>query len=73
MMRTVWAVVHDGRIELLEPFPLSEGAKVLVTVLPEEDEEQFWMHTSQRALADVWNNTEDDIYAELLEASGRVS
>ena len=67
MLRTVWAVIREGKIELLEPVPLSEGAKVLVTMLPDEDEQQFWLQVSQRALADIWENTEDDVYAELLQ------
>jgi hypothetical protein len=73
MLRTVWAVIRDGKIELLEPVPLSEGAKVLVTMLPDEDEQQYWLQVSQprergqRALADIWENAEDDVYAELLQ------
>nr|WP_039738464.1 hypothetical protein [Hassalia byssoidea] len=43
----------------------SEGAKVLVTLLP-DDEADFWLKTSQ-SLDAVWDNTEDDVYAQLLE------
>jgi hypothetical protein len=67
MLKTVWAVVREGKIELLENLSLSEGARVLVTLIPDEDEQQFWMSASERALAQVWENTEDDIYAELLQ------
>jgi predicted DNA-binding antitoxin AbrB/MazE fold protein len=66
MLNTVWAVVREGRIELLEPVDLAEGTKVLVTVLQDEEAE-FWLHVSQVALGSVWDNDEDDIYAELLE------
>jgi hypothetical protein len=38
MLRTVWAVVREGKIELLENLSLSEGARVLVTLMPDEDE-----------------------------------
>lgn len=34
---TLKAVVHDGKIELAEPATLPEGAKLLVTLLPEDD------------------------------------
>ena len=65
MMQTLWAVIHDGKIELSEPANLPEGAKVLVTLLPEE-ESRFWVEASQESLAAIWDNTEDDAYAKLL-------
>ena len=46
---------------------LPEGALVLVTLLPQEDESQFWMQASQASLAEVWDNPQDDIYAQLLK------
>jgi hypothetical protein len=67
MLRTIWAVVREGKIELLEDVPLPEGTKLLVTLMPNEDEQQFWLNVSDRSVAEVWNNTEDDIYAELLQ------
>jgi hypothetical protein len=66
MLQTVWAHVENGRIQLSEPVELSEGAKVLVTLLP-DDEDQFWLEASQTSLADIWDNAEDDAYARLLE------
>jgi hypothetical protein len=67
MLRTIWAVVREGKIERLEDVPLPEGTKLLVTLMPNEDEQQFWLNVSDRSVAEVWNNTEDDIYAELLQ------
>jgi hypothetical protein len=67
MLQTVWAVVHEGKIELQEQIPLAEGARVLVTILPPDDEADFWLAASQSALAEVWDNPEDDVYAQLLE------
>jgi hypothetical protein len=66
MMQTLWAVIHEGKIVLAEPAELPEGAKVLVTLLT-EDERRFWTEASQKSLATVWDNTEDDVYAQLLE------
>jgi hypothetical protein len=66
MLNTAWAVVREGKIEVLEQVDLPEGARVLVTVLSEDDT-QFWLNASQTALARVWGNTEDDVYAQLLE------
>jgi hypothetical protein len=34
MPESVWAKVHQGKIELLGPVELPEGASVLVTVFP---------------------------------------
>lgn len=66
MLKTLWATVRQGKIELLESAELTEGAKVLVTLLP-DDEADFWLQTSQVSLDAVWDNTEDDVYAQLLE------
>ena len=70
MLQTVWAVIHDGKIEPLEGVAFPEGAKVIVTLLPDEEEPSFWLAASEPALNEVWENTGDDIYAELLK-SGR--
>jgi hypothetical protein len=64
MLSTIHAIVRDGKIELLEPINLPNGAHVLVTVL--EDEQTFWQQASESALKQVWGNLEDDIYAELI-------
>ena len=67
MLKTVMAIVRQGKIEISEGLELPEGTKkVLVTVLP-DDEAEFWHNVSQRSLNKVWDNSEDDIYAELLE------
>jgi hypothetical protein len=42
-----------------------EGAKVMVTLLADKDELHFWLSASEVSLADVWENDQDDIYAEL--------
>jgi predicted DNA-binding antitoxin AbrB/MazE fold protein len=65
MMNTIWGVVREGKIVPLESVEIPEGAKVLVTLLSEEDD--FWSAASQPTLSAVWDNTEDDVYAELLE------
>ena len=66
MLQTVHAVVQGGKIELSEMVDLPEGMKLLVTLLP-TDEDVFWLAASQTSLDAVWNNSEDDIYAELLK------
>jgi hypothetical protein len=66
MLKTVWATVRQGKIELLESAELPEGTRVLVTLLP-DDEAEFWLQASQASLNSVWDNTEDDVYAQLLQ------
>jgi hypothetical protein len=67
VLNTVWATIRDGKIELLEEVALPEGGKVLVTLIPTEDDAAFWQQASQASLEKVWDNAEDDVYAELLE------
>lgn len=67
MLNTAWAIVKNGQIELLEQAELQEGARLLVTLLP-DDEFAFWFHVSEPSLDEIWDNEEDDIYAELLAA-----
>ena len=67
MLNTIWAVVHDGKIETLGNVDVPEGTRALVTLLVEE-EADFWQAASSEALNEVWDNAEDDVYGELLEA-----
>lgn len=67
MINTVWAVIHDGRIEPLDKIDAPDGTRVLVTLLL-EDEADFWIGASAPSLDEVWNNVEDDRYAELIKA-----
>ena len=66
MIVTLKAIIHDGKVELAEPANLPEGAKVLVTVLP-EDGTDLWLDVSQKSLAEIWDNPEDDDSAKLLQ------
>ena len=65
MLTTIRAIVRGGKIELLEKAVIPEGTEVLVT--PLIDEPDFWLSVSESALDSVWDNAEDDVYAELLE------
>ncbi len=66
MLKTLWATVRQGKIELLEPGEIPEGTRLLVTLLPEYESE-FWLQASQTSLDAIWDNTEDDVYAQLLK------
>jgi len=67
MLKTISAVVRDGKIELLEPATLRDGTRLLVTMLSDEREEQFWARASDHALRPIWENAEDDVYGDLLQ------
>lgn len=67
MLPTVWATVKDGKIALLEQMSLPEGARLLVTLVPSEEETDFWLRASSLSLAEIWDNPQDDEYAKLLE------
>lgn len=65
MLNTIWAIVRDGKIELLERADIPDGTRVLVTFLPEERD--FRLHASEILLSAVRNNAEDDVYEQLLD------
>ncbi len=69
MLNTALAVVKNGKIETIEHIALSEGQKVLVTLLP--DDATFWQEVSQQTLKRIWDNKEDDVYAQLDVAKRR--
>jgi hypothetical protein len=66
MLNTIWGVVRNGKVEPIEPATLPEGAHALVTVMQDEDV-HFWRRLSEESLKSVWDNPEDDIYAQLLK------
>lgn len=65
MQERIRAVVNEGRIELLEKLDVPDGTQVLITVLSNGDD--FWLSASESSLEAIWDNSEDDIYARLLE------
>jgi hypothetical protein len=70
MRNAARAVVHDGKIELVDQIELPEGARLLVTLVAddEEDERAFWLAASQSSLDAIWDNPDDDVYEQLLKA-----
>jgi hypothetical protein len=45
-----------------------DGTEVLVTILSNGDD--FWLNASEPSLNAIWDNPEDDVYAELLRTVG---
>jgi len=67
MLSTVKAIIRKKKIELEEKIKIPEGTRLLVTILPNDESDIFWQNASDSALDKIWNNTEDNIYAELLK------
>lgn len=65
MQERIRAVVNGGRIEPVEKFDIPDGTQVLITVLSNGDD--FWLNASEASLNAIWDNPEDDVYAELLK------
>jgi predicted DNA-binding antitoxin AbrB/MazE fold protein len=66
MSKSLRAIIREGKIEPLEEVNLPEGSKVLVTLLA-DDEAEFWLQASQASIDKIWDNPEDDVYAQLLK------
>ncbi|HRQ37507.1 MAG TPA: hypothetical protein PLD25_06305 [Chloroflexota bacterium] len=67
-LKTVQAIVEDNQIILLEAVPLRAGQRLLITFL-NDPESQFWAEASQNSLEVIWDNEEDDIYAQAIAYS----
>ena len=65
MHESIRAIVNGGRIETVEKLDVPDGTEVLVTILSNSDD--FWLKASELSLTAIWDNPEDDVYAELLE------
>ena len=66
MLKTIMAVFRGGKVELLENVEVEEGTKALVTLIDSNDP-QFWLDASQTSIDAVWNNSDDDVYEQLLQ------
>ena len=49
-LETIWAVLRTGKVELIDKAPLPKDALVLVTLLPQEEQNAFWTQASQASL-----------------------
>ena len=72
MLRTLRGIVREGKVSFLESAAVPDGTRALIVLLTDGEEgaaesADFWQAAGQASLDAVWNNTEDDVYAELLE------
>ncbi len=65
MSTTIEALYDDGKLILQRPLPLPQIRRVLVTV--ETDPERgAWLRVSEEALLRAWDNSDDNVFNELL-------
>jgi hypothetical protein len=68
MIGTYLGKIVNGNIKLYDNAIMQEGKKVIVIVDNENlNELGFWNAAGQSSIEKIWNNTEDDIYEQLLE------
>ena len=72
MSTTVEAIYEDGKLLLRQPLPLAEKAHVRVTVEIDngtisDSERAAWLKVSEQSLMKTWDNSDDDVFNELLE------
>lgn len=72
MPNTIEAVLENGHFVPVENISWPDGTKALVTIVSDEDKE-FWLSASEESLNAIWDNEEDDVYAELLSNSRKAS
>ncbi len=59
------AVYDDGKLILPDRLPLPDKTRVLVTI-KSDTERAGWLRVSEQALLRAWDNSEDDVFNELL-------
>jgi AF2212-like protein len=73
MPTTVDAIYEDGKLLLQHPLPLANKTRLRVTVDTEknhvasEAEREAWLKLSEQGLMAVWNNSDDDVFNDLLK------
>jgi predicted DNA-binding antitoxin AbrB/MazE fold protein len=72
MLTTIEGIYRDGAVEILEPVDFPDGSKVIVTFLYQPSAKtiesavtQEHLTLQEKALSEVWNSPEEDIYGEL--------
>ena len=65
MQEKIRATVNKGRIEPHERLDVPDGTEVIITILSNGDD--FWLNASGPSLEALWDNSEDDVYGELLK------
>ncbi len=68
MTTTVVAIYENGMLKLPHPLLLPERSHVNVTITDSQDDERSaWLKLSEEALSRTWDNSDGDIFNELLK------
>lgn len=67
MINTIEAIVKDGQIVPIVDVELIEGTRALITIVEPDEDTDLWFTANEESLSLIWDNEEDDIYAELLK------
>jgi len=65
MYQTLSAKMKNGSIKLIDKVKIPEGARILVTVIQDNDD-LFWQNASEASLDKIWGNKDDDVYEKLV-------
>ncbi len=71
MTATVDAIYEKGTLRLLSPLALPENSQVRVCIepsaSPDDAERAIWLKLSEKVLTEAWDNSEDEIFNDLLQ------
>lgn len=72
MSTTVEAIYVAGKLVLQQPLPLKDQAHVRITIQVDDaamsdGERAAWLKISEQSLMKAWDNSDDDVFNELLE------
>jgi predicted DNA-binding antitoxin AbrB/MazE fold protein len=66
MTTTIEAIYENGKLTLPRPLPLPEKSHVRLTIESGDTEREAWLKLSEDSLTRAWDNTDDDVFNELL-------
>jgi len=66
MTTTIEAIYENGKLILPRPLPLPEKSHVRLTIESGDTEREVWLKLSEDSLTRAWDNTDDDVFNELL-------
>jgi len=67
---TIEAIYENGRIVPPKRLPLSEKARVRVTIESGDTEREAWLKLSEQSLTKTRDNADDDVFNELAAMAG---
>jgi hypothetical protein len=66
MLQTIQTRYHKGQISLSEGVAIPDNSIVYIS-FKDNTKDDFFLKASESSLENIWNNSEDDIYEQLLE------